>query len=135
MYIVIIGCGRLGSSLAMDFSKEGHDVVIIDNDKDNLERLGSGFNGRRIKGVEIDNYTLIEAGIDYAEIFLAVTSDDNINIMACEIAKNIHRVKKVIARNVEPSREFIYRKLGIECISTVKIVGSEIKNIIHRDVK
>jgi len=131
MYIVIIGCGRLGSSLAMEFSKEGQDVVVIDNVEENLERLGSGFNGRRIKGVEIDNYTLIEAGIDYADVFLAVTPDDNINIMACEIAKDIHGVKKVIARNVEPSREFIYRKLGIECISTVKIVGSEIKNKIN----
>jgi trk system potassium uptake protein TrkA len=135
MYIVIIGCGRLGSSLATEFSSRGHDVVIIDNVEENLERLGSGFNGRRIKGVEIDNYTLTEAGIDDADVFLAVTPDDNINIMASQIAKNIHGVKTVIARNVEPSREFIYTKLGIECISAVKLAADALKNKISGEME
>jgi trk system potassium uptake protein TrkA len=135
MYVVIIGCGRLGSSLAIEFSSEGHDVVIIDNVEKNLERLGSGFNGRRIKGVEIDNYTLTEAGIDDADVFLAVTSDDNINIMASQIAKNIHGIKTVIARSVEPSREFIYSKLGIESISAIKLATSAIKNKISGEME
>ena len=130
MYIVIVGCGRLGSNVAMDYSKEGHNVAIIDNIEGNLDRLGSGFNGRRIKGVEIDNYTLIEAGINNADIFLALTPDDNINIMASQIAKNIHGVKTVIARNSDPSREFIYNKLGIDCISAVKLTSNEIKSKI-----
>lgn len=135
MYIVIVGCGRLGSNLAMEFSKEGHDVAIIDNIEENLDRLGSGFNGRRIKGVEIDNYTLIEAGINNADIFLALTPDDNINIMASQIAKNIHGVKKVIARNADPSREFIYNKLGLESISAVKLAANEIKNKIAGEME
>lgn len=134
MYIVIIGCGRLGSNLAMEYSKQGHDVAIIDNIAGNLDRLGSGFNGRRIKGVEIDNYTLIEAGINNADIFLALTPDDNINIMASQIAKNIHGVKTVIARNSDPSREFMYNKLGIDCISAVKITSNEIKNKIAEEI-
>jgi len=135
MYIVIIGCGRLGSNLAIEYSKEGHDVAIIDNIEENLDRLGSGFNGRRIKGVEIDNYTLIEAGINNADIFLALTPDDNINIMASQIAKNIHGVTTVIARNSDPSREFIYNRLGIECISAVKLVTNEIKNKITEEME
>ena len=135
MYIVIVGCGRLGSNVAMDYSKEGHDVAIIDNIEGNLDRLGSGFNGRRIKGVEIDNYTLIEAGINNADIFLALTPDDNINIMASEIAKNIHGVKTVIARNSDPSREFIYNKLGIDCISAVKLTSNEIKSKIAGEME
>lgn len=135
MYIVIVGCGRLGSSLAMEFSNEGHDVVIIDNVEENLERLGSGFNGRRIKGVEIDNYTLVEAGINNADVFLALTPDDNINIMASQIAKNIHGVKTVIARNSDPSREFIYSKLGIEFISPVKLAMDVIKNNISEEIE
>ena len=135
MYIVIVGCGRLGSNLAMEYSKEGHDVAIIDNIEDNLDRLGSGFNGRRIKGVEIDNYTLIEAGINNADIFLALTPDDNMNIMASQIAKNIHGVKTVIARNSDPSREFIYNKLGIDCISAVKLTSNEIKNKIAGEME
>ena len=135
MYIVIVGCGRLGSNLAMEYSKEGHDVAIIDNIEGNLDRLGSGFNGRRIKGVEIDNYTLIEAGINNADIFLALTADDNINIMASEIAKNIHGVKTVIARSSDPSREFIYNKLGIDSVSAVKLTSNEIKNKIAGEME
>lgn len=135
MYIVIVGCGRLGSNLAMEFSSKGHDVVIIDNIEENLQRLGSGFNGRRIKGVEIDNYTLVEAGISNADIFLALTPDDNINIMASQIAKSIHGVKTVVARNSDPSREFIYSKLGIEFISPVKLATCVIKNKIFEEIE
>lgn len=130
MYIVIIGCGRLGSNLAMELSSEGHDVVIIDNVEENLERLGSGFNGIRIKGVEFDNSILLEAGISNADVFLAMTPDDNINIMASQIARNIHGVRKVIARVSDPSREFIYNTLGIETINTVKLGAELIKNKI-----
>ncbi|MBU3146156.1 TrkA family potassium uptake protein [Clostridium sp. CF012] len=130
MYIVIIGCGRLGSGLAMELSNDGHDVVIVDKYAENLERLRSGFNGIRIKGVEIDNDTLMEAGIDKADIFLAMTPADNINIMASQIAKNIFGVPKVIARIFDPSREFIYRKLGLQTISPTELGINIIKNKI-----
>jgi len=130
MYIVIIGCGRLGSGLAMELSNDGHDVVIVDKYGENLERLGSGFNGIRIKGVEIDNDTLIEAGIDKADIFLAMTPADNINIMASQIAKDIFNVPTVIARIYDPSREFVYRKLGLQTISPTELGINIIKNKI-----
>lgn len=130
MYIVIAGCGSLGSSLAAEFSSQGHDVVIIDNVEENFSRLGSNFYGRIIKCVEIDNYTLVKAGIGHADVFLAVTPEDNINIMASEIAKNVHGVKTVISENVDPSRELIYSKLGIECISSVKLAVNAIKNMV-----
>ncbi|MBZ9609839.1 NAD-binding protein [Clostridium estertheticum] len=130
MYIVIIGCGRLGSGLAMELSNDGHDVVIVDKHAENLERLRSGFNGIRIKGVEIDNDILIDAGIDKADIFLAMTPADNINIMASQIAKDIFKVPKVIARIFDPSREFIYRKLGLQTISPTEVSINIIKNKI-----
>ncbi|GCD12315.1 potassium channel family protein [Clostridium tagluense] len=130
MYIIIIGCGRLGSGLAMELSNDGHDVVIVDKYAANLQRLRSGFNGIKIKGVEIDNDTLMEAGIDKADIFLAMTPADNINIMASQIAKNIFKVPKVIARIFDPSREFIYRKLGLQTISPTELGINIIKNKI-----
>lgn len=130
MYIVIIGCGRLGSGLAMELSNDGHDVVIIDKYAENLERLRSGFNGIRIKGVEIDNDVLMEAGIDKADVFLAMTPADNINIMASQIAKDIFKVPIVIARIFDPSREFIYRKLGLQTISPTEVSINIIKNKI-----
>jgi trk system potassium uptake protein TrkA len=130
MYIVIIGCGRLGSGLAMELSNDGHDVVIVDKYAKNLERLRSGFNGIRIKGVEIDNDILMEAGIDKADMFLAMTPADNINIMASQIAKDIFKVPRVIARIFDPSREFIYRKLGLQTISPTEVSINIIKNKI-----
>jgi len=130
MYIVMIGCGRLGSMLARELSDEGHDVAIIDSLQDNLDRLGSGFNGNRIKGVEIDNDTLLDAGIDNADVFLAMTSDDNTNIMASQIAKDIFRVPRVIARIFDPSREFIYSKLGLETISPTQLGAKIVKSRI-----
>jgi trk system potassium uptake protein TrkA len=114
----------------MELSNDGHDVVIVDKYGENLERLGSGFNGIRIKGVEIDNDTLMEAGIDKADIFLAMTPADNINIMASQIAKDIFKVPKVIARIFDPSREFIYRKLGLQTISPTELGINIIKNKI-----
>ena len=128
MYIVIIGCGRLGSGLAIELSNDGHDVVIVDKYAENLERLRSGFNGIRIKGVEIDNDVLMDAGIDKADIFLAMTPADNINIMASQIAKDIFKVPRVIARIFDPSREFIYRKLGLQTISPTELGINVIKN-------
>lgn len=130
MYIVIIGCGRLGSGLAMELSNDGHDVVIVDKYAENLERLRSGFNGTRIKGVEIDNDILMEAGIDKADMFLAMTPADNINIMASQIAKDIFKVPRVIARIFDPSREFIYRKLGLQTINPTELGINIIKNRI-----
>lgn len=130
MYIVIIGCGRLGSSLAMELSNDGHDISIVDNVEENLKRLGSGFNGRRIKGVEIDNDILLEAGIDKADVFLAMTPDDNINIMASQIAKNMFGVKNVIARIFDPARESMYKKLGLEAISPTQLGVTIVKSRI-----
>lgn len=130
MFIVIIGCGRLGSKLASDLSNDGHDISIVDNCEENLERLGTGFNGRLIKGVEIDHDILLEAGIMSADVFLAMTPDDNINIMASQIAKNIFGTKKVMARVNDPSKDIIYKKLGIEAVSATQIGANIIKNRI-----
>jgi trk system potassium uptake protein len=130
MYIVIVGCGRLGSKLASDLSNDGHDVSIVDNNEENLERLGSGFNGHRVKGVEIDHDILLEAGITSADVFLVMTQDDNINIMASQIAKNIFGVKRVMARVNDPSRDKIYKKLGIEAVSTTQLGANIIKSRI-----
>ena len=105
-------------------------MVIVDKYAENLERLRSGFNGIRIKGVEIDNDVLMEAGIDKADIFLAMTPADNINIMASQIAKDIFKVPRVIARIFDPSREFIYRKLGLQTINPTELGINIIKNRI-----
>ncbi len=130
MYIVIIGCGRLGSMLAKELSDEGHDVVIIDRNKEKLDVLGSGFNGRKIRGIEFDNDILLDAGIENTDVFLAMTPSDNINITCALIAKNIYHVPRIIARVCYPNREKIYEKLGIESFSPTWLGAQIIKRRI-----
>lgn len=116
MYIVIIGCGRMGSTLARDLADAGHDIAVIDRSAERLKSLGSGFNGNRVKGVEYDAGILHLAGIEYASVFLAMTPDDNINIAGAQIARDIFKVPRVIARISDPQKEFIYKKLNLETI-------------------
>ena len=118
---MFFGCGRLGSTLANDLSNAGHNVTVVDRDTDRLNVLGSGFNGLRIKGVEYDDEVLKEAGITSSDAILAVTPDENINITVSLIGKQIYKVPRIIARIVNPNREYIYRELGIETINPTRL--------------
>lgn len=128
MHIIIAGCGRLGSNLAMELTDKGYDIAILDQDNEKLNVLQSGFNGMKIKGVEYDNDNLIEAGIKYADAVLAVSADDNINITVALIAKKIYNVPNIIARINDPNRKHIYEKLNIEAISPVQLSVDLLKN-------
>lgn len=120
MFIIIIGCGRLGSNLAKGLSDDGNDVSIIDNNADKLNALGSGFNGRRIKGVEYDSDNLIDAGIEQADALVAVTANDNVNITVSLIAGKIYNVPKIIARVNDPDKHSFYHTLGINTINPIQ---------------
>lgn len=124
MYIIIVGCGRIGSMLATDLSNEGNDVVIIDQDRLKLDDLGSGFNGLRSIGVEYDNDVLLEAGIDKADVFYAMTPNDNVNLVASQIAKKVFGVKRVISRVNDPNKQFLYDQLELEsiCPSSLTVI-------------
>lgn len=117
MYIIIIGCGRIGSELARLLSSEGHDVVIIDKNPEAFKRLGGGFNGLTLVGNGFDLELLKEAGIKNADAFCAVTNGDNTNIMASQIAKKIFNIKRVVARVYDPKRAEIYKALGLDILS------------------
>ena len=124
MNIIIVGCGRLGSTLAIDLSDEGHNISVIDRDIERLNVLGNGFNGLKIRGIEFDNEVLIDAGIKNADVILMVTPDENINITVSLIAKKIFNVPRIISRIVNPNREYIYEKLEIETINPTRL-GAE----------
>ena len=128
MYIIVIGCGRLGSRLAGELSNSGHDICVIDREPSRLAVLGSGFNGKCIQGIEFDSDNLTNAGIWEANALLAVSSDDNINITVSLIAEKVYHVPEIIARVNDPSRENIYRKLNIKTISPVQISIGLLKN-------
>lgn len=114
-----MGCGRVGSSLAIELEAAGHSVAIIDQSKEAFRRLGPDFNGRTIVGVGFDRDTLLEAGIEGAEAFAAVSNGDNSNILAARVARENYGVTNVVARIYDPGRAEIYQRLGIPTVATV----------------
>lgn len=135
MYIIIIGCGRLGSMLAEDLSDSGHNISIVDREAKNLAALGSGFNGLRIKGIEFDNDILIEAGVKNADYIISATPDDNINITVALIAKRIFKVPRIIARINDPKKKRVYDGLGIETINPTELSVYILKSRIEENPK
>jgi trk system potassium uptake protein TrkA len=130
MYIIIAGCGRIGSTLAQELIDEGNDLVIIDRDKGKLDSLGSGLNATRILGIEYDIDILKEAGIEHADMFLALTQNDSVNITSCQVAKNVFNVKKVIAKVVDVNKERIYISLNLDYINPIKLSIEDLKSRI-----
>lgn len=128
MYVLIVGCGRVGSNLAQVLAKDGHDIVVIDKFNESFEALGTGFNGITMIGNGFDEEVLEEAGIDRCDFFAAVTDHDNANIMACQVAKSLYNVKNVIARVYFPDRERTYHRLGIETVCGTALIAQYIRH-------
>lgn len=130
MYIIIVGCGRVGGELAKLLSSEGHNVVIIDKNPNAFNRLGAGFNGITLVGNGFDPELLKSAGIEKADAFCAVTNGDNTNIMSSQVAKKIFDVPKVVARVYDPMRAEIYKTLGLDVISGTILFASMLRDKI-----
>ena len=119
MHIVIVGCGRVGSGLAVDLLKSGHSVTIIDKTSTSFRRLPEGFSGEKIVGFGFDIDVLNRAGAERAFALAAVTSGDNSNILTARIARENFNIKNVVARIYDPRRAEIYQRLGIPTVATV----------------
>ena len=120
MHVVIMGCGRVGSTLARTLEKRGHTVAIIDQSADSFRRLSPNFSGRTVTGMGFDRDVLTEAGIEDAEAFAAVSNGDNSNILAARVARENFGVGNVVARIYDPGRAEVYQRLGIPTVGTVK---------------
>jgi trk system potassium uptake protein TrkA len=116
MRVIILGCGRVGATLARLLTREGHDVTVIDKDPNSFHRLGDDFPGSLVRGLGIDSDVLEEAGIRDADAFLAVTSGDNSNVMASQMAKEVYTVPTVLCRVYDPIRAHAYHEMGIHTI-------------------
>jgi trk system potassium uptake protein TrkA len=122
-YIVIVGCGRLGSLLASTLSSQGSSVVIIDRNRSTFDTLSIDFSGFEIAGDAAELAVLREAKINRADCLLAVTGSDNLNLMVAQIAKSVFAVPTVLVRVFDPHREELYRDLGLETISPTKLAA------------
>ena len=130
MYVIIVGCGRVGAELAKLLSGEDHDVVIIDKSKDSFSRLGDSFNGLTMVGNGFDLMLLKQAGIEKADAFCSVTNGDNTNLISAQVAKKIFRVPKVFARVYDPQRAHIYTALGLDIISGTMLFSAMLRDKI-----
>jgi trk system potassium uptake protein TrkA len=131
MFVIIAGCGRLGSGLARALSAKGHDVVVVGEERD-LARLGSGFDGVTIAGDAAEEDTLIEAGVDRAELLVAATPDDNVNVLVVQVARRIHQVPLALARITDPERERFYRGLGLATVCPTTTGINQILGMVQR---
>jgi trk system potassium uptake protein len=120
VHIVIMGCGRVGSTLAHILEDRGNSVSIIDRDPEAFRRLRPGFKGDRVTGIGFDRDVLAQAGIERADAFAAVSSGDNSNIIAARVVSETFRVPRVAARIYDPRRAEVYERLGIPTVATVR---------------
>ncbi|WP_045743091.1 potassium channel family protein [Actinoplanes rectilineatus] len=120
MHVVIMGCGRLGSTLALHLDERGHQVAVIDQNADAFRRLGSDFGGLTVTGVGFDRDTMRTAGIERADAFAAVSSGDNSNIISARLARETFGVSRVVARIYDARRAQVYERLGIPTVATIR---------------
>jgi len=114
-----MGCGRVGTLIAQRLEESGHTVAIIDQNREAFRRLGPNFQGITLTGVGFDRDILIQAGIERADAFAAVSNGDNSNILAARVARENFGVTNVVARIYDPGRAEIYQRLGIPTVATV----------------
>jgi trk system potassium uptake protein len=119
VHVVVVGCGRVGSELAGELERGGHSVAVIDKNATAFRRLPADFSGRRIAGIGFDRDTLLQAGIEEAAAFAAVSNGDNSNILCARIARETFAIDHVVARIYDPRRALIYQRLGIPTVATV----------------
>jgi len=119
MHVVIVGCGRVGSTLARQLVAQNHSVTVVDRRKSAFQRLGADFTGRTLTGIGFDRDVLVEAGIKEAGAVAAVTNGDNSNILIARVARENFRIERVVARIYDPKRDAVYQRLGIATVATV----------------
>lgn len=130
MKVIIIGCGRVGSGLAKNLSLQGIDVAVMDKDPATFQKLGKTFAGKTFAGMAFDQKVLTKAGIEQADALAAVTTSDEVNLVAARMAKAIYKVPSVAARVFEPQKAKIYRRLGIQTISPVTLGIERLTSIL-----
>jgi trk system potassium uptake protein TrkA len=133
--VVVMGCGRVGASLAEALSRLGHDVAIIDRDPTAFHRLSAEFPGAQITGMGFDRDVLLRAGIENADAFAAVSSGDNSNIISARVAREMFGVQRVVARIYDAKRAAVYERLGIPTVATVPWTTDRLLNTLTHETE
>ena len=131
MNVVVMGCGRVGARVSAILDQHGHNVSVVDTNPDAFRRLGEKFGGDTLIGTGIDEDVLRRAGIDQADVFIAVTNGDNRNIMAAQVAHTVFGIEHVVVRIYDPVREDTYRRLGLRTVCPTTTIAAMIIDQIN----
>ena len=134
MKAVIVGCGRVGATLAAQLDKTGHQVVILDVSSAAFERLPSSFGGSAIRGDGTDEDVLRRAGAEGADVFLALTEGDNRNVMAAQLAAEAFHVDRTVAKINDPVRAEAYTHLGIASLCRTNLMTDAVLSFLDFDL-
>ena len=129
--IIVVGCGRVGSNLATELARSGHNVNVIDENEKHFSNLGQNFNGNTVHGLGHEGETLEQADIEVCDVLCAVTQHDNANLMIAEVAKRLYDVPHVIARLYNPNHERAYEQLGIDYVCGTTLASNEMYDKIN----
>jgi trk system potassium uptake protein len=130
LYIVIVGCGRLGADLANRLSAQGHALVVIDRDESTFRSLTAEYSGFRLEGDATEMEVLRQAKLSRADVFIASTSDDNVNLMVAQIAQKLFHVPQVLARVWDPKRDEAFARLGVETVCPTSVASGMLLDAI-----
>src|SRR4051794_1340341 len=130
-----MGCGRVGSSLSAGLERLGHEVAVIDKDPQAFRRLSPDFRGRQVIGQGFHRQVLIDAGVEKADAFAAVSSGDNSNIISARVARETFGVERVVARIYDAKRAAVYERLGIPTVATVPWTTDRLLNVLVRETE
>lgn len=130
MNILVVGCGRLGSALAEQLDKEGHDVAVVDGQEENLLRLSETFSGVKVTGMPMDQSVLQAAGVENCDAVAVVTPDDNLNITVAQIVKNFFGVGNVVARISDPRRESVFHRFGLRTVCPTNLAADAMNTVL-----
>ncbi len=133
LFVVVVGCGRLGALIANRLSRAGHHLTVVDNREAAFAALSPEYSGFRVEGDATTMATLREADTGEADVVIVATESDNINLMVGQVAQKMFGVRRVIARVSEPEREGIFYQLGLDTICPARLVGDEIVEGLRRD--
>jgi trk/ktr system potassium uptake protein len=133
MFVIIMGCGRLGAELAIMLQRDGHEVSILDIDKVAFDHLDVEFKGKKILGDGTDQDTLRRAGAERADAFVAATRGDNRNALSSQIAQHVFQIRRVSCVIFDPMREEVYRNLGLRTINPTKLEAELLRELIEEE--
>lgn len=130
MNILVVGCGKVGARLAYELYKEDHDVSIVDRNEENFELLPSDFGGFKTCGIPIDQDVLRSAGVESCDALAAVSPDDNVNIMVSQLAREIFKVPRVLARIYDPKREDVFSHFGLHTVCPTNLTVAAVRSAL-----